>query len=288
MDFKKIKLLLATQCSDEMVNDVSDTQTQKTEMYRIIYQLGGAQSIEFENGACYSICSGDLLLIPQQKKISIKNSTSPQGCYLLQLNKELIFETAERVKAFSHIELFYPNEHILYLPEKVRNTVEKILHSINQELSDRQLGSEVVVQRQTELLIITLFRAKEFAKTLSISRSENNSSKAQILKIVDYVTDNYNDDLSLELLSKLFFINKSSISRYFKEMSGQNFIDFLNRRRVEAAKEMLINQPRTSVMEVATRVGYNSSTYFERIFRRLQNCTPKEYRKNYHKLHNDQ
>ncbi len=285
MDYKKVKLFLNSESDAQLLQEefVSSDKKKTVGSYRLIYQIDGTQSVEFENSVKYFLSPGDILLIPQQKIVKTQNVEPMSNCYLLLLSNEIICEAADSIKAFLHIDLFYPNERILRLPEKTRSATENLLNGIYRELSEHQLGFQEMARKQAELLVILLFRSKEFSMTLSFVKPESSSSKTQLLKVVDYVAKNYSDDLSLELLAKLFFIDKSSISRYFKELSGQNFIDFLNRQRIEAAKELLVNHRKLSVMEVATRVGYNSSTYFERVFRRTQGCTPKEYKKGHNK-----
>jgi two-component system response regulator YesN len=75
----------------------------------------------------------------------------------------------------------------------------------------------------------------------------------------------------------LFFINPSYCSYLFKEKTGENFNDFVNRIRIEKAKELLKSSPE-KVYKIAKTLGYDNTKYFFRVFKKVTGYTPEEYR----------
>jgi len=98
-----------------------------------------------------------------------------------------------------------------------------------------------------------------------------------INKIVEYIRNNYKDDLNLNTISKMFGINPCYLSTVFKEKTGENFIDFIIRVRMEKAKEFLENS-NAQVQYISKLVGYDDSRYFSKIFRNYTGMTPTQYR----------
>jgi AraC-like DNA-binding protein len=73
-----------------------------------------------------------------------------------------------------------------------------------------------------------------------------------------------------------------SASRFypaFKDALGATPVDYLNHYRVNRAMTLLVNETELSVEEISMRVGFESSTYFRRVFKRITGKTPKDYRK---------
>lgn len=72
-------------------------------------------------------------------------------------------------------------------------------------------------------------------------------------------------------------MNASYLSRVFKQETGENFVSFLTRLRMEKAKSLLRDR-NIKVYEVAERVGYPNTAYFSKLFKKLSGMSPEEYR----------
>ena len=94
---------------------------------------------------------------------------------------------------------------------------------------------------------------------------------------VSRVPSSFSRIISLEDLSTLAGVNKTTLISIFKEVYGTTPIRYINRIRLRKAKELLVNTD-TSVSEIADLVGFQSIHYFSRFFKAKENCTPMEYR----------
>ena len=83
--------------------------------------------------------------------------------------------------------------------------------------------------------------------------------------------------LSLEEVAALVGLSPSHFSRVFKEQTGENFVDYLTRLRLNTAARLL-RHTRASIGQIALAVGYADPNYLSRIFHRRTGMTPKEYR----------
>ena len=100
-----------------------------------------------------------------------------------------------------------------------------------------------------------------------------------IAKVKKYVAENPGEDLSLDAIAAKVFISPRYFSKVFKDYTGVNFVNYVQEARFSAAKELLKNT-NLGVEEIAMKVGFSSSNYFIKKFRKAYGVTPKVYRKN--------
>lgn len=91
-----------------------------------------------------------------------------------------------------------------------------------------------------------------------------------------YMEANYHHDISLEDVANAVFVSSSYFSRFYKQQTGETFIEYLTRLRLGKAVELL-KQRKHKIYEISEIVGYKSSKYFNRQFKQALGCTPKEY-----------
>ncbi|CAN7308231.1 helix-turn-helix domain-containing protein [Paenibacillus sp. LjRoot153] len=101
-----------------------------------------------------------------------------------------------------------------------------------------------------------------------------------IKDVESFIQSNYaNPDFSLTLLSETFQLKSSNISKLFKEVTGQNFVEYLLKVRIEQAKQLLILEQDVSIQDIGIRVGYLHAKTFIRLFKKETGVTPGEYRR---------
>jgi len=109
--------------------------------------------------------------------------------------------------------------------------------------------------------------------------SKNGYNNKIIESIKKHLHDNFHKEISLEELSKLFHFSAPYISFLFKSTTGENYMDFLRRIRMEKAKEYL-EKGELKIYEIANNIGYSDYKYFTLQFKKLYGMSPSEYREN--------
>ena len=99
---------------------------------------------------------------------------------------------------------------------------------------------------------------------------------AVITKVKSFIERNYPEDIGLNKLSDLFHINASYLTRIFKEEEGYSINEYIVKIRVENAKRIL-ESGKVNIQKLAEAVGYEDSTYFFKVFKRVTGMTPREY-----------
>ena len=109
---------------------------------------------------------------------------------------------------------------------------------------------------------------------------QKNQEARPIRLAKQYINENYNRAISLESVSNHIGFNPAYFSSMFKKSTGQNFMDYVIEIRILNARNLLV-QTNQDVADIAAKVGYTDLKYFSRIFKKLTNLTPSEYRKLY-------
>jgi len=102
-----------------------------------------------------------------------------------------------------------------------------------------------------------------------------------ILRAVRHIEANLEATLSLAEVARVAGMSKFHFCRRFRECTGQHFREFLARRRVERAKELLKRQGRT-ITDIFRDVGFKDMTHFARVFKRLEGELPSDFRRRPH------
>lgn len=92
-----------------------------------------------------------------------------------------------------------------------------------------------------------------------------------------YINEHYRDDISLEDVASFAGFSKYYFSRIFKQFSGTSYTEFLTRKRLAVATDLLVYS-RKPIHEIAVDSGFGSVASFNRVFRGYKNCTPTQYR----------
>lgn len=118
-----------------------------------------------------------------------------------------------------------------------------------------------------------------FLEALNLRDSISHKKYSLLLEEAqNYIGQNFqNNEISLNQVASFVNVSPSYFSTIFSQETGETFVEYLTRLRIEKAKEMLMcTSFRTS--EIGYQVGYKDPHYFSYIFKKTVNCTPKEYR----------
>lgn len=134
----------------------------------------------------------------------------------------------------------------------------------------------------------------EYAKTLDLAKkylirsmevsmdlremAAMNQYGAIIYRAKAYIQEHYNDDgICLNTVAASVNVSPNHFSRIFSQESGCTFVEYLTEIRMEKARKLL-EKTDLKVSEVGYEVGYKDSHYFYYLFKKMQGCTPKDYR----------
>ena len=122
------------------------------------------------------------------------------------------------------------------------------------------------------------FIEKIKAAAFWVSNKQEEQSMSVVNKAKQYIDENYMKELTLDDVSRVVNISSYYFSKVFKEETGENFIDYLTKLRIESAKKLL-KTTNKSMKEISAEVGYSDPNYFSRNFKKYTVKTPTDYAK---------
>ncbi|MEK3889345.1 helix-turn-helix transcriptional regulator [Bacillus sp. FSL K6-3431] len=110
-------------------------------------------------------------------------------------------------------------------------------------------------------------------------RFKYNENATIVVKAENYIAMNFAEDISIEDIAQKIHVHPSHLMRSFKKEKGITISHFRNQRRIKEAKELLAYSS-LSMTDIAFIVGFTSSQYFSRIFKKEEGMTPIEFKRN--------
>jgi AraC-like DNA-binding protein len=104
------------------------------------------------------------------------------------------------------------------------------------------------------------------------------ANQRYLVRLTDCIDQHYTEDISAEDVATLIGVSYSYMRRLFRDQLRTSFHDYLNRKRIDRAKELLRATNRT-LRDIALSVGYNNDQSFNRFFKKYEGVTPGEYRR---------
>lgn len=155
----------------------------------------------------------------------------------------------------------------------MKNFKSEEIKCIFEELPKINPNNAILITSYLNLICNKVIEQGDFEKGTS-----SNSELYQ--RVISYLAENYNKDISLKQIAKTFGYNQKYLSYTMHSLTGIHFSDFIALYRVECARKLLANSE-YSVAEISMRCGFSAINTFNRQFKKLTSKTPTQYRKLY-------
>ncbi len=151
--------------------------------------------------------------------------------------------------------------------------IDKFGKYIENMLESPYIGieNEIYISRQTSELLHDLFYASVVNYSLN---SDNNNF---VKEVIDYISQNYMNQITIQNISEKLFMSPCYIIRNFKKYTGYTPYAYLKKYRLMKSIELL-SATNFQIKEVAAMVGYNSVSHFISEFKDEKDVTPNEFR----------
>ena len=149
-------------------------------------------------------------------------------------------------------------------------------------LSTVKEGFYAVMQFFTILYELSKCDGARALATSSFAKIADDDDSRRVLKVKNFISKNFRDELRLNQLADIAGMSPSAFSRFFKLHTGRNLTDYIIDTRLGSAARMLVDTNR-SVSEICFQCGFNNLSNFNRIFKKKKGCSPTEFRENFRK-----
>ncbi|WP_298487883.1 AraC family transcriptional regulator [uncultured Maribacter sp.] len=119
---------------------------------------------------------------------------------------------------------------------------------------------------------------RKLLSSTPIDYSIKDKNLIKINNILNYISNNYKEDLSIQQLSEITHLTPNAFCRYFKKHTRKTFKEYLNELRISNVCKFL-QETDMSINEIAYSSGYNNLSHFIKMFKKFKNIQPNQYRK---------
>lgn len=224
------------------------------------------ETIEFDHSK-KNISNYDLFNLSDENKFYnlLVNKKADES---IEFMEQIIDKAKKDSVTLSELKQIY--SQILYV-------ILKIMRTKNIEYDNAKIGVVMYIKKIIDLPLDTLHE-KIVSHIRYISEYKDSShANNTVDEVIEYIDMHFREELFLDKLSELFDVSADYISRAIRKKVGIGFHEYLMRKKIEAAKEMLVNTD-MSVEEIYSYLGYQSRVTFARNFKKMTGQTPTEYK----------
>jgi AraC-like DNA-binding protein len=218
--------------------------------------------------------AGDLVLlgsgIPHTWESDI-NAQENVGAVVIQFSEDFI-------ASYMNSDAFYKIKKMLQ--STVRGLFFPNSFSIEIEQKMLTISTEKGVKQITALLNVLNDLAFENYETLAsafYSPKNSKENETRINTVFNYIKKNAASTILLQQAAASVHLTTGAFCKFFKRMTGKTFSDYVNEIRIGNACNLLSHTDKT-VAQIALISGFENQTYFNRVFLKKKNCTPKQFR----------
>jgi AraC-like DNA-binding protein len=263
-----------------------DTKSPQSELpdhlhdwYELVYVYGGKGTF-FIDQTFYEMRKGDVFIIPGNTiHRAFPDKDNPVTSTAIFFSP-LLVQHASLGDTFSYLSCFEQSKiHKKYQFTNLSSlqlTLEASLEHIQLELECNKLGYRHSIVLDLQQILLQLGRAVDPGD--SSVQPSSTTEPPWMKKILLYIDEHLEQDVSLAAISLKASISPAHFSRVFKQLTGMNLTEYITTKRIIRAKELLLETDNNIGM-IAESCGFKSLPHFHRMFKRITSMTPASYKK---------
>lgn len=229
----------------------------------------------------FVINKGDILIIDSQSLHSltyIPNQNMTWASFVFNIN--MLKSSNTDGVLLKYIAPLLNHEHKLPIIikdniscySKIFNVIENIIYCYYEKDIAYELELKSLLFKFFSLLYKNdLIEKHQDKNSLTINTTD------KIKLILNYINDHYSEDISINTLAELCEYSQYHFMRFFKKHIGLTCIQYINNLRLEKSS-ILLTSTNNTIMDISLEVGFDNLSYFNKLFKRKYNLTPKEFR----------
>lgn len=225
----------------------------------------------FSHGECDFICDGKKYAV-RPGDLIVVNSTEIHSYTtqsMLDYQCILIYPSFLADTGFDNLQI---ESHI-----RGDAVIDSCFLELTHEYNEQAPGADMMIKGIVYRLMAHLKRKHTYSIMTKRAHDARESRLRHLSTVMEYISTNYTEKITTEMLSKMCFISEAHFCRLFKKAVGKSATEYINEYRVQKAAILLKNTDE-SISGIASRVGFDDLNYFSRVFKRHLGLSPVKYR----------
>lgn len=168
--------------------------------------------------------------------------------------------------------------HFLAPKLKADPLMKRLFEGMKVEVDNQEFGREILLRSLVTEMAVCLLR--QFSpQTIPGDKytHDQNSTRWQVRRALEYLHDNFNRDFSLDSLAASANLSKFYLERIFKKATGLSPHTYMLVLRIERAKQLLSSSSKP-ILDIAIEMGFSDQSHFTNVFKRFTGFTPHAFR----------
>lgn len=263
----------------------SDRLPHSHDFVELVYVEAGTAIHEFE-GIGYEIGPGDVFImnpgevhtyrIAQGNSLDIINCLFTPALIDASLLQELkLVQELDFLYVLPFLDPQLRFRHRLHLDAAQAGKLLQVLEGMIEEQKGQSPGYESLIRMKLIEVLVLLSRYDQRQRTDSaVNWSEE---QLRVRRLYGYLERHAYGEIQVDEIARLFHMSSRHLNRLLRKEYGHSVMEIVQHIRLERAKRLL-RETDLTVLEISTMVGYESSSFFNRLFMRNMQCTPTAYR----------
>jgi AraC-like DNA-binding protein len=167
--------------------------------------------------------------------------------------------------------------HVVPVASRFGSEIRGLMQRIHHELPARSTSARLLAKSYLKMILALLARHYAAYKGSVRILDERRRNLERLEPVFHFIDSHYGHRFEIGEVAPLIFMSKRSFTRFFKKVTGQTFVTYLNGFRIEKARHLLASCDKT-IAEVSQAVGFCNQSYFGLMFHRLVQMSAYEYR----------
>ncbi|WP_260443395.1 AraC family transcriptional regulator [Gramella sp. Hel_I_59] len=241
--------------------------------------LKGKKIMHLKDKQAFDFLPGESLILPSREVMCIDfpeaRSNKPTQCLAMAISEEKIKSVLcrmnEQMPKVDNLEWSLLDYNFHFTNDL---GIYQILQRLMFLFTEEHPSKDLFVDNMLEELIIRILQTN--SKKIYTEKSLGLATSNRLAYVVTFIRSNLSSNISISDLSRKACMSESNFYRVFKNELGVSPIDFINNERIKLAVSLLQDKKR-SIKEIYRECGFESRSYFNRVFKSRKNMAPGDY-----------
>lgn len=249
----------------------------------MLYFLQDSATVLVGNNS-YNVHFGDLIIINAGEVHSVTGDKDATPTHLvLKVLPELLYISSNDSFETQYLLPFtiagFTQNRLIRKKHLKSSPVVALMDEVYNEFHMQQYGYELSIQANINKIFLWILRYWQ-AQGMQIEQLFRNNSTdyKRLKKLFEYVHNHFHEPISVKQMAHMCNMNYSYFSRYFKNLTGKTFVEYVNYIRLTEAEKLLLTTD-LNITQIAFDTGFSSASYFIHMFKKHKGISPNQMKK---------